>query len=87
MNAVGYGKFGRNSARDAFTLLKSVPLIMYSPYRGEQTSVNQIQVMWNSLLPPNDGASPILSYNLVWDAGMGDCTIDLIGSLVPYLQL
>jgi len=30
---------------------------------------------------------PILSYNLVWDAGTGVCNIDLVGNAIPYTQL
>lgn len=44
-------------------------------------------MLWNALVDPDTGNSPVLSYNLVWDAGTGDCTMDLIGSLVPYTQL
>lgn len=60
---------------------------MFSPVRGSQTSTTQIEVSWLALTPPDTGNQPVLSYNLQWDAGTGDCTKDLIGDDVPYSQL
>jgi len=60
---------------------------MWSPYRGPRTSVNQIEVLWNNLLPPDDGNSPVMSYQLVWDANTGDCSKTLVGFDVPFMSL
>ena len=87
MNAIGFGSFGTNSAAVAFTLLNGVPTTMYSPSRGSQTSITQIEVDWIALTIPNNGNEPIVSYNLQWDAGTGDCSQDLIGNAVPYSAL
>jgi hypothetical protein len=60
---------------------------MAQAFRGNTTSISQIEVNWTQLLPPNNGNSPVLSYNLVWDAGTGVCCTDIIGEAVPYLGL
>ena len=86
-NVIDWGDFGENSQAVSDTRLKSKALNMWSPYRGEATSVNKIEVKWNELLPPDNGNAPVLSYNLVWDANTGDCTKDLIGLEIPYLSL
>lgn len=60
---------------------------MWSPYRGPRTSVNQIEVLWSQLLPPDNGNSPVISYQLVWDSNTGDCSQTLVGYEVPFLGL
>lgn len=87
INVIGSGNYGEISQALSDTRLKSTALNMWSPYRGEATSVNQIEVKWNQLLPPDNGNSPVLSYNLVWDANTGDCDKNLIGFEIPYLGL
>lgn len=86
-NVIGFGPTGVNSPAVSDTRLKSWPLRMYQPARGDKTSVNQLEVTWQALLSPNNGNSDVLSYNLQWDAGTGDCTMDLVGATVPYTGL
>ncbi len=87
INVIGSGAFGENSAAVANTLLRGVPRTMYSPMRGEATTVNQIELNWQALTGVDTGNSPVTSYNLVWDAGLGDCTLNLVGFSIPYTGL
>ena len=63
---------------------------MLTPYRGSQTSTNQIQITWDSLSArrlASSGGSPIISYNLQWDSGSNGLNwYDLVGVQPAYLS-
>lgn len=44
-------------------------------------------VRWTPLVAPKTGNSDIITYNLYWDNGVGDVTIELIDSLVTEYSL
>ena len=87
---------GVNSLSSGFTSLTSTSIVMVRvlpykpsvvPQRGSTTSPSQIEVDWSLLLPPTNGDSDILSYNLQWDAGTGgSVNINVVGYSVPYMQ-
>ncbi|CDW74138.1 pa14 multi-domain protein [Stylonychia lemnae] len=70
--------------------ISTEPDQMLLPFRGSQTSTNQIQVSWSSLSArrlASSGGSPVISYNLQWDAGTnGASWYDLVGLQPAYLS-
>ncbi len=44
------------------------PEAMDAPTRDSSTSTDKIVVNWSNMSSPRDGNSPILMYNLYWDA-------------------
>ena len=54
---------------------------MAKPTRGAATTTSTLQVFWFALTGDNTGSSPVLSYNLQWDAGSNAATwTDLTGT-------
>ena len=50
---------------------------------GDQTSHQQVHVQWTA---PDDGGSPILSYVLHWDQGLGSDFVELAGETSQLTQ-
>eukprot|EP00347_Sterkiella_histriomuscorum_P011727 403371340 len=64
---------------------------MSEPFRGTYTSTNQIQISWSTFSSrrltddPTTGGSPVISYNLQWDAGNDQVNwYDLVGLSPAY---
>jgi hypothetical protein len=58
--------------------IQTEPLVILAPTEGFATSRSMIEILWTAVVPPNDGGSPVLSYNLYWDRGVGTW-INLVG--------
>ncbi len=82
INAAGAGTV--SSTNTVGALVRTIPSTMNLPQRGASTSTNRIQVTWNALTAPANGNSAILSYQLVWDAGTGNCNQNLVGHAVDF---
>ena len=68
--------------------MQTVPLIPSAPTRDSSTTSTQLVVNWSQISSPNDGGSPIISYNLQYDAGSGATSwVDLIGNPTNSLVL
>jgi hypothetical protein len=66
--------------------IQSEPLKMQPTTEGSATSRSVIEIKWDQIVPPNDGGSAILSYNLYWDRGNGNW-INLVGQTSDYTSL
>ena len=53
---------------------------------GSATSKSVVEIIWSSVTYPHDGGSPILSYNIYWDKGVGTW-VNLVGQTSDYLHL
>jgi hypothetical protein len=70
------------------TLVQTVPhKPSLPPSRDPSTSPSQVAVGWSSLISPDDGGSPITSYNLWWDSGSGVISTSLTGYPAASLAL
>lgn len=58
--------------------IQTVPSIMAAPTRDPLTSNTQLVVDWVALTSPQNGASPVLSYGVMWDQGINSWT-ELVG--------
>ncbi len=74
-----------NSAATA-PLIQTEPLIMPAPTEGSATSRNVVELLWTQVTSPDDGGSPILSYNVYWDRGTGTWS-NLVGQTSDYMLL
>jgi hypothetical protein len=81
-NAFGAG--ATSAANTDGAKVRVAPLVMAAPRRGAATSTGQIAVEWDLLSAPSNGDSPVTSYHLVWDAGSGTTSTDLVGLVSPY---
>ena len=61
--------------------IRSTPGKMNSPFLISRTKTT-MTVRWVALVAPATGNSPIFTYNLYWDNGLGDITIELADSLI-----
>jgi len=60
---------------------------MNAPVRDSAvTTTAQIKVSWEALSAPENGMSPVLTYNLEWDAGTDGVTwAEVVGETTNYL--
>ena len=61
--------------------VRSVPAKMNTPFLVSRTK-QTMTVRWVAIVAPTTGNSPVTSYNLYWDNGLGDITIELADSLI-----
>ena len=59
------------------------PSAVPAPTRGAATGPTQLEVTWSSLVTPNDGSSPVLSYHLQCDYGTNANTWTDVVGLAP----
>lgn len=76
-----YGWGSTSAFNTAGAIIYDVPVAMATSFRGDATTISQIQVNWTALTASTDiRATSILSYNLQWDAGTNGVTFtDLTG--------
>lgn len=72
-NPQGTSAFSEGNTAGA--LARTVPLSPLPPTRGDETTENQVEVEWISVVGRDTGNSPILSYQLWWDNGTGNTNI------------
>lgn len=66
--------------------IQTEPAQVTQPERGDQTSYNQVHIIWTGLVGDETGGSPITSYYLQWDSGTAGVTwLDLSGLTSPNL--
>ena len=84
-NARGWGPFSEENTAGAVVITE--PLQMPAPLRdSDATTTTQIKVDWEALAPPEDGMSPVLTYNLEWDGGSdGETWAEVVGETTDYL--
>lgn len=61
--------------------VRSVPTKMNTPFLVSRTK-QTMTVRWVALVAPATGNSPIKTYNLFWDNGLGEVTIELEDSMI-----
>jgi hypothetical protein len=61
--------------------VRSVPAKMNSPFLVSRTK-QTMTVRWVALVAPATGNSPVITYNLYWDNGQGEITIELADSMI-----
>jgi hypothetical protein len=84
-NARGWGPASVENTLGA--IIVTVPHQMAAPVRDDAgTTISYIKVTWTTLSEPENGMTPVLSYNLEWDAGSGGLTwTELVGESTDYL--
>jgi hypothetical protein len=85
INELGAGSYSPDNAAGA--LIETEPTAMASPTSGSSTDTSRIELNWALLASPHDGYSPVTTYALQWDAGLGDTYpwVDLVGVTSDYL--
>ena len=87
-NEIGWSIFSSEIPDASAIPMQTVPLIPSAPTRDSSTTSTQLVVNWSQISSPNDGGSPIISYNLQYDAGSGATSwVDLIGNPTNSLVL
>jgi hypothetical protein len=61
--------------------IRYVPGKMNAPFLVSRTKTT-MTVRWVPIVAPATGNSPVITYNLYWDNGLGDITIELADSLI-----
>ncbi len=61
--------------------VRSVPAKMNTPFLVSRTK-QTMTVRWVALVAPATGNSPVTTYNLYWDNGLGEITIELADSMI-----
>jgi hypothetical protein len=77
-NSIGYGS---TSSVNSATQIRSIPSTMTSISLVSKTDTD-ITLTWSALTGTSTGDSTILSYELLWDNGLGTVSIQLIDTLV-----
>lgn len=67
MNEKGWSDLSEVNS-DGFRI-RSEPLFMNAPVRDVQTNTQEIFVIWDPIVSPDNGNSEVLSYSLEYDAG------------------
>jgi hypothetical protein len=57
-----------------------------APTRGVLTYETQIQLEYHPLVDEETGGSPILSYVVLWDEGLGGSLVARLGDVTPNLE-
>jgi hypothetical protein len=66
--------------------IRRVPDKMNAPFLVSRTKAT-MTIKWIALTAPATGNSNIISYNLYWDNGLGEITIELADSLITEYSL
>lgn len=84
-NARGWGPASPENTAGAIII--TVPHQMGAPLRdGTATTIAYITVNWTKLAIPQNGMTPVLSYNLEWDSGSSSTSwTELVGYSTDYL--
>ena len=85
VNELGPGGYSPDNTAGA--LIETEPNAMASPTSGSSTDTSRIELNWGLLSTPQNGYSPVTTYALQWDTGLGDTYpwVDLVGVTSDYL--
>jgi len=82
-----YGDSAISDANTAGALIETVPHIpTIAPTRGSNTGETQVEVIITPLTGLETGGSPITSYVILWDQGLGGAFSVLKGDVTPNLD-
>lgn len=75
-----------SASNSAGARIRRIPDKMNTPFLVSRTTAT-MTIRWAALTAPATGNSPITAYNLYWDNGSGDVSIELADTLITEYSL